>query len=107
MSPLAQSAAPVGAELFRTSHHSGRLEIELAGRNIPFVKYGGLKFIEAAHVKDLLAILRWAENPRDAPRRFSRFAIAAGDRAGQRKEGDDASRRAPVRPGRACWFRTP
>jgi DNA helicase-2/ATP-dependent DNA helicase PcrA len=54
------------AVLFRTSHHSGRLEIELAGRNIPFVKYGGLKFIEAAHVKDLLAILRWAENPRDA-----------------------------------------
>src|SRR5438270_1471312 len=51
------------AVLFRTSHHSGRLEIELAGRNIPFVKYGGLKFIEAAHVKDLLAILRWAENP--------------------------------------------
>src|SRR5207248_3940925 len=71
------------AVLFRTSHHSGRLEIELAGRNIPFVKYGGLKFIEAAHVKDLLAILRWAENPR--PRRFSRSAIAAGDRAGQRK----------------------
>ena len=46
------------AVLFRTSHHSG--EIELASRNIPFVKYGGLKFIEAAHVKDLLATLRWA-----------------------------------------------
>ena len=43
------------AILFRSQHHSGRLEIELAGRNIPFVKYGGLKFIEAAHVKDLLA----------------------------------------------------
>jgi DNA helicase II / ATP-dependent DNA helicase PcrA len=54
------------AVLFRTSHHSARLEIELASRNIPFVKYGGLKFIEAAHIKDLLAILRWAENPRDA-----------------------------------------
>lgn len=53
------------AVLFRASHHSARLEIELARRNIPFVKYGGLKFIEAAHVKDLLAILRWAENPRD------------------------------------------
>ena len=53
------------AVLFRASNHSARLEIELAHRNIPFVKYGGLKFIEAAHIKDLLAILRWAENPRD------------------------------------------
>src|SRR5215831_12000074 len=53
------------AVLFRTSHHSDLLEIELGRRNIPFVKYGGLKFIEAAHVKDVLAILRWAENPRD------------------------------------------
>ena len=53
------------AVLFRTSHHSGPLEVELARRNIPFVKYGGLKFLEAAHVKDVLATLRWAENPRD------------------------------------------
>jgi DNA helicase-2/ATP-dependent DNA helicase PcrA len=41
------------------------LEIELARRNIPFVKFGGLKFVEAAHVKDELAVLRWAENPTD------------------------------------------
>jgi ATP-dependent DNA helicase UvrD/PcrA len=53
------------AVLFRTSHHSGPLEVELTRRNIPFVKFGGLKFLEAAHVKDLLAFLRWAENPRD------------------------------------------
>jgi DNA helicase-2/ATP-dependent DNA helicase PcrA len=53
------------AVLFRASHHSGPLEVELARRNIPFVKYGGLKFLEAAHVKDVLAFLRWAENPRD------------------------------------------
>jgi DNA helicase-2/ATP-dependent DNA helicase PcrA len=52
------------AVLMRSSHHSDVLEIELMRRNIPFVKYGGLKFLEAAHVKDLLAILRWAENPR-------------------------------------------
>jgi DNA helicase II / ATP-dependent DNA helicase PcrA len=52
--------------LFRTAHHSDLLEIELGRRNIPFVKYGGLRFLEAAHVKDVLAILRWAENPRDA-----------------------------------------
>jgi DNA helicase-2/ATP-dependent DNA helicase PcrA len=53
------------AVLFRTSSHSGPLEIELTRRNIPFVKFGGLKFLEAAHVKDILAILRFVENPRD------------------------------------------
>jgi len=53
------------AVLFRTSHHSGLLEIELTRRNIPFVKFGGLKFLEAAHVKDVLALLRFVENPRD------------------------------------------
>jgi DNA helicase II / ATP-dependent DNA helicase PcrA len=53
------------AVLFRTSHHSGPLEIELTRRNIPFVKFGGLKFLEAAHVKDVLACLRFVENPRD------------------------------------------
>jgi DNA helicase-2/ATP-dependent DNA helicase PcrA len=53
------------AVLFRASPHSLQLELELARRNVPFVKYGGLKFLEAAHVKDLLACLRWAENPRD------------------------------------------
>ena len=66
------------AILFRSSHHSGRLEIELAGRNIPFVKYGGLKFIEATHVKDLLAILRWAENPRDAIAGFRVLQLLPG-----------------------------
>lgn len=53
------------AVLVRAAHHSGPLEIELTRRNIPFVKYGGLKFLEAAHIKDVMAILRWAENPRD------------------------------------------
>jgi ATP-dependent DNA helicase UvrD/PcrA len=53
------------AVLFRTSHHSDLLELELTRRNIPFVKYGGLKFLEAAHVKDVLAMLRVLENPRD------------------------------------------
>jgi DNA helicase II / ATP-dependent DNA helicase PcrA len=53
------------AVLFRASHHSGPLEVELTRRNIPFVKFGGLKFLEAAHIKDMLAFLRWAENPRD------------------------------------------
>ena len=53
------------AVLFRTSSHSGPLEVELTRRNIPFVKFGGLKFLDAAHVKDMLALLRFAANPRD------------------------------------------
>ncbi len=53
------------AVLFRAAHHSDLLEVELARRNIPFVKYGGLKFMEAAHVKDALALLRVLENPFD------------------------------------------
>jgi ATP-dependent DNA helicase UvrD/PcrA len=53
------------AVLFRNASHSDMLELELAKRKIPFVKYGGLKFLEAAHVKDLLAVLRWADNPRN------------------------------------------
>ncbi len=52
------------AVLFRTSHHSAALELELTRRNIPFVKFGGLKFLEASHIKDVLALLRWAQNPR-------------------------------------------
>jgi DNA helicase II / ATP-dependent DNA helicase PcrA len=60
------------AVLFRTSHHSAPLEIELTRRNIPFVKFGGLKFLEAAHIKDVLAFLRWAENLRD---RVSGFRV--------------------------------
>ncbi|MDR6294309.1 DNA helicase-2/ATP-dependent DNA helicase PcrA [Inquilinus ginsengisoli] len=58
--PLKQQAI-----LFRTSSHSGHLEVELTRRAIPYVKFGGLKFLDSAHVKDVLAVLRWAENPRD------------------------------------------
>src|ERR1700680_271668 len=61
------------AALFRASHHSASLEIELTRRNIPFVKFGGLKFLEAAHIKDVLAVLRWASNIRD---RVSGFRVA-------------------------------
>ncbi len=61
------------AVLFRASHHSAALELELTRRNIPFVKYGGLKFLDAAHVKDTLALMRFAENPRD---RVAGFRIA-------------------------------
>ena len=51
------------AVLFRTGTHSMPLELELTRRGIPFVKYGGLKFMESAHVKDVLSVLRWADNP--------------------------------------------
>jgi DNA helicase-2/ATP-dependent DNA helicase PcrA len=64
--------------LFRTAHHSDALEVELARRNIPFVKYGGLKFLEAAHVKDVLAILRLAENPRDSTSAFRVLQLLDG-----------------------------
>jgi DNA helicase-2/ATP-dependent DNA helicase PcrA len=66
------------AVLFRASHHSAQLEIELTRRNIPFVKYGGLKFLEAAHVKDVLSILRWCENPRDRVAGFRAVQLLPG-----------------------------
>jgi DNA helicase-2/ATP-dependent DNA helicase PcrA len=53
------------AVLMRAGHHSDLLEIELGRRNIPFHKFGGLKFVDAAHVKDMLAFLRILENAKD------------------------------------------
>ena len=61
------------AVLFRAAHHSAALELELTRRNVPFVKFGGLKFLDAAHIKDVLAALRFAENPRD---RVAGFRVA-------------------------------
>ena len=66
------------AVLFRGSHHSDRLELELVRRNIPYVKYGGLKFLEAAHVKDVLAILKWAENPKNEVAAFRVLKLLPG-----------------------------
>jgi len=66
------------AVLFRTSHHSGPVEIELVRRNVPFVKFGGLKFLDAAHVKDVLAMLRFVENPRDQIAGFRLMQILPG-----------------------------
>jgi DNA helicase II / ATP-dependent DNA helicase PcrA len=64
--------------LFRNASHSDLLEVELAKRKIPFVKYGGLKFLEAAHVKDLLALLRWADNPRNTLAAFRTLQLLPG-----------------------------
>jgi DNA helicase-2/ATP-dependent DNA helicase PcrA len=66
------------AVLFRSSHHSDTLELELVRRNIPYVKYGGLKFLEAAHVKDLLAVLRWADNPKNRVAAFRALQLLEG-----------------------------
>jgi DNA helicase-2/ATP-dependent DNA helicase PcrA len=66
------------AVLFRASHHSAPLEVELTRRRVPFVKFGGLKFLEAAHVKDVVAILRWAENPRDRVAGFRVLKLLPG-----------------------------
>ncbi|MDT3706402.1 MAG: ATP-dependent helicase [Thiobacillus sp.] len=66
------------AVLFRASHHSATLEIELTRRSIPFVKFGGLKFLDAAHVKDVLAALRWIENPRDRVAGFRVLQLMPG-----------------------------
>ncbi len=64
--------------LFRTASHSAALELELARRNVPYVKFGGLRFFEAAHVKDVLAMLRWAENPRDRMAAFRVLQLLPG-----------------------------
>ena len=66
------------AVLFRSASHSDLLEVELSKRKVPFVKYGGLKFLEAAHIKDLLAVLRWADNPRNTLAAFRALQLLPG-----------------------------
>jgi DNA helicase II / ATP-dependent DNA helicase PcrA len=69
------------AVLSRTSHDTGLLELELTRRRIPFVKYGGLRYLEAAHVKDLVALMRLADNPADE---ISWFRVLSCSRASAR-----------------------
>jgi DNA helicase-2/ATP-dependent DNA helicase PcrA len=71
--PLKQQAV-----LMRSAHHSDVLEVELVRRNIPYVKYGGLKFLEAAHVKDVLALLRFIDNPRNRLAGFRTLQLLPG-----------------------------
>jgi DNA helicase II / ATP-dependent DNA helicase PcrA len=94
------------AVLFRAAHHSLVLELELTRRNIPFRKFGGLKFLEAAHVKDFLAFLRVAENPRDEPAALRMLLLLPGigpQRA--RALVDEADRAGSLEPWRR--FRPP
>ncbi|MCW3028190.1 MAG: ATP-dependent helicase [Solirubrobacterales bacterium] len=66
------------AVLFRAGHDSDLLELELTRRGIPFVKYGGLRYLEAAHVKDLIAVLRLATNPADEVSWFRLLQLLEG-----------------------------
>ena len=66
------------AVLFRAADASAQLELELQRRDIPFVKFGGLKFLEAAHVKDLIAILRWGQNAGDRLAGFRTLQLVPG-----------------------------
>ena len=94
------------AVLFRTGTHSDVLEVELAKRKIPFQKYGGLKFLEAAHVKDLLAVLRWADNPRNQVAAFRVLQFMPGHGAGERQARARSFRRRQFRCGRLRQVRT-
>lgn len=66
------------AVLFRTSSHAIQIEAELTRRNVPYVKFGGLKFLDSAHVKDLLSFLRLARNPRDRVAGFRVLQLIPG-----------------------------
>ncbi len=87
--------------LFRAAHHSTMLEFELTRRNIPFVKYGGLRFVEAAHVKDVMAFLRILENPHDelAWFRVLQLMRGVGPAAARRIMDEAGVRRGPASEG--------
>src|SRR6202035_2481051 len=96
-----EAGAPLKSQavLFRASHHSAQLEIELARRNIPFVKYGGLKLLEAAHVKDVISVFRWAENPNDRVAGFRVLKLLPGIGPTTAAKVQDEVEAAPGRPG--------
>ena len=84
------------AVLFRAGYMSAELEIELTNRKIPFEKWGGLKFLEAAHVKDVLAFLRILENPRDEVSWYRLLLLLPGI-------GDSTARAAIESMASAAW----
>jgi DNA helicase II / ATP-dependent DNA helicase PcrA len=86
------------AVLVRAAHHSDVLEIELSARGIPFVKYGGLRFTEAAHVKDFLAAARVVTNPADDLGWFRVLRLHEGIGAGRARRVVDALRLADPAP---------
>ncbi|HTL31620.1 MAG TPA: ATP-dependent helicase [Kofleriaceae bacterium] len=84
------------AVLVRAAHHADLLELELGRRRIPYVKYGGLKFLEAAHVKDLLGIVKMAENPIDPIAGFRTAQLVPGVGPAFARRAVDAIRSAPA-----------
>ncbi|MCS0493766.1 ATP-dependent helicase [Ancylobacter sp. MQZ15Z-1] len=95
------------AVLFRASHHSGPLEVELTRRNIPFVKFGGLKFLDSAHVKDVLAVLRFTENPRDRVAGFRVLRLMNGMGPATAGKVLDALATGPLLPTLECYAPPP
>ena len=93
------------AVLFRSSFHSFDLELELQRRDIPFIKRGGFKFIETAHIKDVLAHLRVIANPADAVSwlRVLTLVKGIGHRTAERTDRD-AGRRATIRAAAIAKF---
>jgi DNA helicase-2/ATP-dependent DNA helicase PcrA len=89
------------AVLFRSSFHSFDLEIELTKANIPFMKFGGFKFVETAHVKDVIAYLRVLENPRDVVswNRILLLIDGVGPRTAEKVIDDILKRRVAVPAG--------
>jgi len=83
------------------------LELELTRRNIPFVKFGGLKFLDAAHVKDILAILRFVENPRDRVAGFRLLNLLPGVGPASAKRVLDATAEAADPLGSLCDLPAP
>ncbi len=102
---LREQGVPLGdiAVLFRSGYLSFDLEIELNKANVPFVKFGGFKFIETAHIKDLIAYLRVLENPRDAVawNRILLLVEGVGPRTAERVIEDITTRRVGVGGGRS------
>ena len=101
------------AVLFRAADHSAQVELELARRDIPFLKFGGLKFLEAAHVKDLIALMRWLQNPSDRLAGFRTLQLVPGigptkaarvvDAAGQAPALKAMSAASPPEAGAEIW----
>ncbi len=95
------------AVLFRSGSHAQALELELTRRGIPYIKYGGLRFLESAHLKDVLALLRWADNPRSrlAATRVVRLVPGIGAAALARLLAVDADldRFTPPRAAAEAW----
>ncbi len=91
------------AVLSRTSHDTDLLELELTRRRIPYVKYGGLRYLEAAHVKDLIAVLRLADNPADEISWFRVLQLLEGVGPATARRALDVLMAAPASDRLASW----